>query len=447
MLNENELKEFSRKALGFAQGYDAEVLLSSGDGALTRFGENVITQNVSKRSAGLSIRLLKGKKMGKASTGNLSDDGIIKCIDTAKAALAVAEDDNERPPLLGPQTYQQKSQFFQSTHELTPEARAEGIVEAVKVCKNVGLKGAGIFSSGGSGMAIANSKGLWAFFPKTSANFSLSAMSDDSSGWAEEGESDISDIDISRLTTTAVKKALEGCDPVAIDPGPWTVVFEPAAVADFIMFLAWEALNGQALVEERSCFTGKIGKKVVGDNITLTDNAFHPLSPGNPFDFEGMPRQKVTMIENGVFKGVVHDRRTAAKFGVESTGHALPQPDPWGPMPLNTIVSPGDSSQEEMIASTEKGLLVTRLHYTNILDPMKMILTGMTRDGLFMIEGGKVTRGVKNMRFTESVLNVLSNVEMLSEKLFKTETFWGGGGTVAPVMKVNDFHFTSRTEN
>ena len=171
------------------------------------------------------------------------------------------------------------------------------------------------------------------------------------------------------------------------------------------------------------------------------------MSPGNPFDFEGMPRQRVVMIENGVFKTTVHDRKTGEKTGSGSTGHSLPQPDTYGPMPLNVIMSPGDSSLEEMIASTDKGLLVTRLHYSNMLDPMKMTLTGMTRDGLFMIENGEVTKGVKNMRYTESVLHVLSNVAALSSQLYKTETFWGGGGTVVPAIKVNDFHFTSRTEN
>ena len=171
------------------------------------------------------------------------------------------------------------------------------------------------------------------------------------------------------------------------------------------------------------------------------------MTPGLPFDFEGSPRQRVPLIENGIFRSTVHDRRTAKLSGVENTGHALPQPDSNGPMPLNMVMSAGDSSLEEMIASTEKGLLVTRLHYTNILNPMTMLLTGMTRDGLFKIEDGKVTNGLKNMRFTESVLHILNNVEELSKKLYKTETFWGGGGTVAPAIKVNDFHFTSKTEN
>ncbi|MDP8228556.1 MAG: TldD/PmbA family protein [Candidatus Electryoneaceae bacterium] len=441
------MRRLSDKALSYADGYETEVMVSSGDSALTRFGESVITQNLASSSVGISVRLIKDGRMGKASTGNVSDDGIRRCVETAKAALVVAESDDDLLPLLGAQTYQQRANFYQSTFDLSPEARAQGVVKAVELCRKNDLQGAGIFSNDGGNMAIATSAGLWAYHQNTDSSFSLSAMSDDSSGWAEEGDADVGKIDIDRLASTAIRKGLDCRNPIDVDPGSWTVIFEAAAVADFLMFLGWEALNGKAFVEGRSCFSGKVGQKVVGENITLTDDAFHSLSPGIPFDFEGMPRQAVTMIENGVFLSAVHDRESAKKAATESTGHALPKPDTNGPMPLNLIMSPGESSLEEMIAGTDRGLLVTRLHYCNILDPMKMMLTGMTRDGLFLIENGKVTNGVKNMRYTESVLHILANVEALSEHLYKTETFWGGGGTVVPAIKVNDFHFTSRTEN
>ncbi len=447
MLTESELKGLRDRAFSYAKGYDVEVMISSGNSALTRFGENVITQNVSSRSVGIDIRLLKESKMGKASTGNLSDDGIKKCVETAIAALKVAEKDDEILPLLNQQTYQPRTNFHHNSVNLTPISKAEGVSEAVKVCSNEGLQGAGIYSNGGGNIAIASTEGLWAYHQSSTSTFSLSAMSGDSSGWAEEGDPDVSQINVNRLAQTAVRKALAGRNPIGIDPGAYTVIFEPSAVADFLLFLGWEALNGKAFVEGRSCFSGKVGERVVGENITLTDNASHPMSPGNPFDYEGMPKQKVLMIENGIFRKTVHDRSTGKIDGSASTGHSLPKPDSNGPMPLNVIMDPGDSSMDEMISSTDKGLLVTRLHYSNILDPMKMMLTGMTRDGLFMIENGEVTKGVKNMRYTESVLHVLSNVEAMTKQLFKTETFWGGGGTVVPAIKVNDFHFTSRTEN
>jgi len=447
MLTETELRTLADKTLALTDGYDAEVLVESGDNALTRFSENVITQNVSSHNAGLSIRLLKDGRMGKASTGNLADDGIKRCIETAKAALKVAEQDPDLFPLSEPQTYQKIENYTPTTAETTPDARAEGVKHAIDRFRKDELEGAGIFSTGGGGFGLANSKGLWAYQRSTNAKFSISAMCADSSGWAEEADNDIGTINIDEIASKAAKKALDGRNPAEIEPGAYTVIFEPAAVAEFLLFLGWDALNGLAFAEERSCFSGKVGEKVAGGNITIVDDAYHPMTKGIPFDFEGFPRQKVTMIENGVFRNAVHNRKTAKLAGVEQTGHSFPQPDPWGPMPANLILSPGDSTMEEMIASTDRGLLVTNLHYVNILNPMTMLLTGMTRDGLFLIENGKVTKGLKNMRFTESVLHVFNNVEALTKQLYKVGTFWGGGGSVAPAIKVNDFHLTSKTEN
>ncbi|MBT7790180.1 MAG: TldD/PmbA family protein [Calditrichaeota bacterium] len=448
MHSETELKALADKALSLVDGFDAEVLLSSGDNALTRFSENVITQNVAGSDISISIRLLKDNRMGKSSTGNITDDGIKRCIEIAKATLDIAEQDNEIMPLVEPQEYQKNpTSYFEASHNLTPEARADGVIKAVEACKKNNLQAAGIHSNSGSSVAIANSKGLWAYNKSSHATISLSAMSDDSSGWAEDTDSDITKLNIDHVISKAVQGAIDGKKPGEIEPGAYTVVFEPAAVADFLLFLGWEGLNGLSFVEGRSCFSDRVGDRIVGKNITLRDDFTHPLTPGTPFDFEGCAKSPVTLIEKGVFKTTVHDRRTALKAGVESTGHSMPQPDTYGPMPLNIVMSPGDSSLEEMIASTENGLLVTRLHYSNILNPMIMMLTGMTRDGLFAIENGKVTKGLKNMRYTESVLHLLSNVEALSSKLYETETFWGGGGTIVPAIKVNDFHFTSKTEN
>lgn len=446
MLSESELKEVSHQVLQMADGYEAEVLLQSSQNALTRFGENRITQNVDRAFQGLSLRLLKDGKMGKASTEDLTPAGLTRCVERARQALQVAPSDPELLPLPEPQVYQPKPNFFSQTLHYSPEERAQRVKEAVDRLTPVGLEGAGIFSTGGSAFAIANSKGLWAFHQKSDATFSLSAMSPDSSGWAQDMDADVSRLEFGRVIEVARRKALESRNPRTVEPGPWTVIFEPEAVADFLLFLAWVGFNGKAFVEGRSPFAGKVGQKVVGENITITDDPYHPLTPGTPFDYEGMPRQRVVLIENGVFRTPVHDRRTARAAGTTPTGHSLPQPDTHGPIPLNLILSPGETPFEEMIASTERGLLVTRLHYTNLLDPMRLTITGMTRDGLFLIERGKVVCGLKNMRFTDSVIDMLTNVEALTPQLYKTETFWGGGGSVVPGMKIRNFHFTSITE-
>ncbi len=447
MHSESELKSIADKALEYTNGYEAEIIVSSGDSALTRFGDNVITQNVSNSGVGISIRLLRNNQMGKASTGNVTGEGLSKCVEIAKKALDVSEKDDSILPLVEPQQYREKLSYYEETHELTPEDKADGVVKAAQACSAKNLKAAGIYSNSGSSTAIANSKGLWAFHRNSNATFSLSAMGGDSSGWAEDSDARSTKIKIDPVIETAIAKAVKGSAPDVIEPGAYTVILEPAAVADLLLFLGWDGFNGLSFVEGRSCFANKTDKQVAGENITIRDDFTHPMTPGTPFDFEGALRQKVTLIENGIFKSTVHDRRTAAQAGVQPTGHAMPQPDAWGPVPLNLIMSPGDSSLEEMIKSTDKGLLITRLHYTNILNPITMNVTGMTRDGFFLIEKGEVVKGLKNMRFTESVLKVLNNVAALSKDLYKTETFWGGGGTIVPAIKVENFHFTSKTEN
>ncbi|MCX7835577.1 MAG: TldD/PmbA family protein [bacterium] len=447
MITETELKTLSETILSKCSGYEAEVMLSSSQNALTRFGENVITQNVASESIGLTVRLIKNGKMGKASTGNISPSGIESCIQAAKVALEVNETDPDLLPLADPQEYQSIDNFVPSTAELTPEARSSGVEQAVRHFRQHQLVGAGIFSNSASNLAIANSKGLWAYNASTASTFSVSAMSEDSSGWAEANEKDVHNINIAALSTIAAKKALDSKSPIVVEPDAWTVVLEPAAVSELMTFLCWFGFNGLAFVENRSCFSGKIGEQVVGSNITMHDHVYHPLSGGMPFDFEGFPRQSVLLIEKGVLKSVVHDRRTAARAGTIHTGHAMPQPDSFGPVPLNLVVEGGDSSLEEMIRTTQKGLLVTRFHYVNLLNPMTLTITGMTRDGLFLIENGEVVKGVKNLRFTESILEALKRVAALSKTLYKADTFWGGGGIVLPAMKIEGFHFTSGTEN
>ena len=444
-MTDQELKSLADQALA-AAGCEAQVTISFGSNALTRFGDNVITQNVASQDVGISILLQNDGRLGKAGTSNLSPEGIRRCVATAQAALAVAEPDAELLPLPNPQSYRSPSHFHQATADLSPEARADAVRNTVERFRKHDLEGAGIYSNGDGGIAIANSKGLWAVNRQTGASFSVSAMSPDSSGWADDNDPNVAKLRIDEAAERALQKALLGRNPASIEPGAYPAVFEPAAAADFLLFLAWEAFNGKALVEGRSCFSGKSGQRVVGENITLIDDVYNEMTAGMPFDYQGMPRQRVVLIEKGVFKSGVHDRATGARAGVASTGHSLPQPDATGPFPLNNVLVPGDSSLDEMIAATDRGVLITRLHYTNILDPMKMLLTGMTRDGFFLIEKGRVTKGLKNMRFTDSVLRILSNVTALSRDLSKTATFWGGGGSVCPAMKVEGFIFSSKTE-
>jgi predicted Zn-dependent protease len=210
--------------------------------------------------------------------------------------------------------------------------------------------------------------------------------------------------------------------------------------------MAVHGFGALAYQEGRSFLSGKLGKKFMGENINISDDIYHPMVRGMPFDFEGMPKKKVSLIEKGVARGVVYDRLTAKKGKTHSTGHGLPQPNSHGPLPGALILHPADSSVAEMIASTKKGLLVSEFHYTNVLDPLKLIITGMTRNGVYLIENGVITKSVKNMRFTESVLAALSNVELISRDAELQKGIFGGGGFVAPALKINNFNFSSETK-
>jgi predicted Zn-dependent protease len=263
-------------------------------------------------------------------------------------------------------------------------------------------------------------------------------MGDDSSGWVERSSHKRADIDAKALGQIAIEKALTGKNPKEVPPGNYTVILEPDEVSDLVVFMLG-GFNALAVDEGRSFLTDKMGQKIVGDYINLTSDPYHPLHQGRPFDGDGVPAIKVDLVKNGVAVNLVYDRLTAKKHDLEPTGHGGGGRNAYGAYPSSTVMEGGKSSLEEMIASTDKGILVTRFWYTNVVDPMKVIVTGMTRDGTFWIEDGKIAYGIKNFRINQNVLDMLSNVEMMSEPVM-------AGGTVVPAMKVKDFHFSSGSD-
>jgi predicted Zn-dependent protease len=445
-MEKDRAREICERALSFASADEAEVLLQGGASALTRFANNSIEQNVNETGHSVSVRAVIGKKVGRASTNSLDDASLKKAVESAELVARYQKDDEELLPLPEPQEYQEVPNFVEATASFSPTDRAEAISNLVNRCRSeTGLTTAGIFSNESQHLALANSKGVFAYDRMTSAVFSATVMTDDSAGWAEDSNKDVTKIDLKGVADTAVEKALTSRKPVAVEPGEYTVVLEPAAAANLLIFLGWLSFGALSYQEGRSFLSGKLGQKVFGDNITIEDNVYDELSSGLPFDFEGVPRRKVTLVENGVAKALVHDRKTAKKAGEETTGHGLPVPNTSGPIPLNMVMKTGDASVEDMIASTKKGILVTQFHYTNTVNPMKLMVTGMTRNGTFLIEDGKVTKAVKNMRMTESLEKVLNNVEMIGKDAIKRRGFFGGG-LVVPALKVKNFTFSSGTD-
>ena len=290
---------------------------------------------------------------------------------------------------------------------------------------------------------MANSHGLVAHYEQTRAEFSVTILEPNSSGWAKSNSPDIRKVDPAELAERAAGTAAGSRAPREIPAGRYTTILSPSAVLDLVGFLFYD-FAGTAVLDKRSCFTGRLGKKVFGDNITIWDDAYHPLQSGAPYDGEGVPRQTVLLVDRGIPKNLVYARATAKKMKAKPTGHGFSLPNEYGEAPMNLVFGGGDKSTDEMIRTTERGILVTRLWYIREVDPYEKILTGMTRDGTFLIENGRVSGGVRNFRFNQSVIEMLSNVEMLGPAVRAAgeESF----EMVVPPMKVRNFHFSEVTK-
>ncbi len=269
-------------------------------------------------------------------------------------------------------------------------------------------------------------------------------MGADSSGYAERTGVDATKVDVGAAGREAIEKTLRSRNPVHLDPGDYTTVLEPYAVGTMIDYLSFIGLGALSVQEGRSFMNGRFGEQIVGENVTLWDDGLDPAGVPVPFDFEGVPKQRVVFFERGIAKGIVYDSFTAGREGRQSTGHALPAPNSYGPVPLNLFLAPGDADRAALLRGIERGLWVTRFHYVNVVHPTKAILTGMTRDGTFLIENGEISRPVHNLRFTQSVLEALCQVEAIGRDpmMLQDEV----GGTRVPALRIGCFSFTSATE-
>jgi predicted Zn-dependent protease len=431
------------RALGVTE---IEAIVADSDEALTRFANNAIHQNVAERSTHLSVRPVIDGRTARASTNRLSGDAIREVVAEAIAIARLTEPDPDLPPLASPADYQRVERWFETTARATPEERARAVAEAIRAVEAAGQTAAGIYSTGQSAFSLLNSRGVLARHTETMARFSITAMAADSSGWAKASACDLATLNPLQLALSAARKAAESSAPRELPPGRYTVILEPAAVLDLVgqMFADFSAT---AIRDGRSFLKDRIGKQVFGENITIHDDAGHRLQSGAPFDGEGVPRKRLTLVERGVVREVAYSRQAAAlaacPLGPAATGHGFPLPNEFGEAPTNIVIAGGETSLEEMTASTERGILVTRFWYIREVDPYEKIFTGMTRDGTFLIEGGRVTAGVRNFRFNQGLMEMLSNVEALSAPVRASgeETY----DMVAPAMKVRAFNFTETT--
>jgi PmbA protein len=441
--SEAALRRIAERVLRFSEADETEVEVDAGVDALTRFANNTIHQNVAEQTLFVSVRSVFDGRTARATT-NKTDDESLRRVVAASAALARSQPKNaDLLPMPGPQKYTRVPRYFAGTARATPEDRARAVAAVVSRAEKQGQTAAGIFTTGASAMVLANSRGLFAAHRQTRAEFSVTMLESDSSGWAKGNSPDLQRIDPAALAAAASEKSAASRHPREVDPGRWTVILEPSAVQDLVGFLSYD-FAGTAVLDQRSCFNKRMGKKVMGENITLRDDVGHPLQSGAPFDGEGLPRRKVLLVDRGVPKNLVYARSTAKKMKAKATGHGFPLPNEFGEAPLNIVIDGGKTSVQEMVASTERGILLTRLWYIREVDPYEKILTGMTRDGSFLVENGRVTTGIRNFRFNQSLLEMLSNVEQLGPAVRAAgeESF----EMVAPAMKVRNFHFTEVTK-
>jgi predicted Zn-dependent protease len=469
MLDQNQAADLFARAKRHSTSDELEVIIAGGVSALTRFANNTIHQNVAEENYVASIRASfageGGQRTARSTTNKLDDESLRRAVHSAEALARVQQPNPTQLPLVTPQEIgeppvpnnAQPSRWFDTTARLTPQDRTAGVAKIVDAAKQHKLTTAGIFACSQSMEALLNSKGVARFHQQTSSDISITMLAGNSSGWQKANSPDVRNLDPAALAETAARKARESADPRELAPGKYTVILESAAVLDLCGFMFLD-FGGLAILDQRSFLNNRVGTRLFGENINIVDDVYHPLQSGPAWDGEGVARRRVQLVSNGVVQSLVYARSSAemmrqsehaAKVGpIAATGHGFPLPNEIGEAPMNIVFAPPQNAElktvDQMIASTDRGVLVTRLWYIREVDPYEKILTGMTRDGTFYIENGKLQHGVRNFRFNESLIHTLANVEQMGTPVRASgeESF----DMVVPPMKVRDFNFTEVTK-
>lgn len=446
LIGPDDIREIADAALEVPGADDVEVLLIHEWSGLTRFAESAIHQSTAREDTDLRVRAVVGGQVGIAATNDLSKDGAVNAARNALELARVAAPDPMFAGITPPTEIPKRPDSFdEPTAHATPHQRAEVVAELIGRCES-GFHAAGAFETQATEIAITNTKGHFCYAPSTQTTLTTVISGGGGTGFAEVTSAGIDEVNASQIGDRAFAKARDSQDRHDLEAGRYEVVLEPAAVATLLGFLAYLGFGGRSIAEGRSCFSGRIGEKLVSEKVSIYDDGLSPLTIALPFDFEGTPKRRVDLIDNGVVRGGVHDRRSAKQAGTESTGHALPPPNPEGPFPLNLFLEPGDATLEDMIGATERGLLVTRFHYSNIVHPMESVITGMTRDGTWLIENGEIKHPVKNFRFTQSIVDALRDVEQVGKDTDLASEFFFSSSRV-PALRVSSFQFTGKSDH
>jgi PmbA protein len=439
LTDEGELKQFMRGLLERSPGQQTEVMVTEWDSALTRFANNGIHQNVAERDVSVRVRVVKDGKTGVASINQLNESA---ASDVLKRAVAIADLQpmSEVVPMPGPAPARPVEAWSDATAAVTPEERADFVATVCTKSARAGLKAFGAFSTSAGQLAIANSHGVFHHQHSTQATVNSVVMGDAGSGYADRGAIDVRELNQDELATEVIEKAQRNQNAQPVEPGVYEVVLEEYAVAEMLEFMSFTGFGALAVQEERSFM--RLGEQITGHEVNIWDDGLDRGGIPASFDFEGVPKQRVDLITRGVASGLVYDMQTATRDGRQSTGHGLPAPNTEGPFAVNLFMKPGGVAKADLMGDIKRGIWVTRFWYVRVVQPKASIITGMTREGTFLIENGRITRPVKDLRFTQSILEALNGTLALSQstKLQVSEYL---GASRVPAVRLKAFTFTS----
>jgi PmbA protein len=439
LTDEAEIKQFIDGLLERSPARQTEVMVTEWDSALTRFANNGIHQNVAERDVSVRVRVVQDGKTGVASVNQMSERSADDVLNRA-IAIADLQPPGELVPMPGPARAEHIDAWSDATASATPEQRADFVGAICRRAQTAGLKAFGAFSTTAAQLAIANSLGVFHHHRSTQAVANSVVMGEAGSGYADRSAIDVNELDKEELAAEVIDKAQRNQNAQPIEPGVYEVVLEEYAVAEMLEFLSFTGFSALALQEERSFM--RLGERITGEAVSIWDDGLDGHGLPAPFDFEGVPKQRVDLIERGVAAGVVYDMLTASRDGHASTGHGLPAPNVEGPFAVNLFMAPGDTPKAELASGIKRGIWITRFWYVRVVQPKASVITGMTREGTFLIENGRVTRPIKDLRFTQSILDGLDGTLAISRstKLQASEYF---GATRVPALRLKAFTFTS----
>jgi len=446
MIGREAAMSLLKKVIQRSSADQTEAVLMTEDSSLTRFAHSAVHQHVAEKNATLILRVVVGKRIAVVTTNVLHASSLKELVERALLLAKTQQPRDDFISLPGPRPIPEIQTFSEAVHRLTPARKGDGLRGLFRQAKEKGFQASGAFSHGKVEVLVMNSLGVEAYQSYSDLFVHLIAEKGMTSGYVSFVARDAERLDLERLGNEAMEKASKG-EPIQIEPGEYVTILEPYAVAELLAFLGFLGFHALAVQEERSFLCNRFNQKMVDPKVTIYDHGLAPEGLQVPFDFEGIPKEKVTFFEKGIATAVTYDSFTAGREGKTSTGHGLLAPNTEGPIPINLLMEGGETSLPEMIKTVRRGIYVTRFHYTNVVEPMKAVITGMTRDGTFLIEEGEIKRPIKNLRFTESILKALSRVAAVSrERRICSE---GPGysrrfvtGTVAPAIKVDGFNFS-----